>query len=82
MKRSRLFWFVGILAMLVVCLATAWIHNALPQDSFYHFREASIPGPGQRVLVFTPHPDDESIAIGGYLYNCQTAGAEVRVVLV
>lgn len=68
--------------MLVVCLTTAWIHNALPQDSFYHFREISIPGPGQRVLVFTPHPDDESIAIGGYLFNCQTAGAEVRVVLV
>jgi LmbE family N-acetylglucosaminyl deacetylase len=82
MRRRRLFLFGGVLAVLAVYMTTACIHNALPQDSFYHLNEAPIPGSGQRVLVFTPHPDDESIAIGGYLFNCQAAGAEVRMVLV
>lgn len=40
------------------------------------------PEPGQRILVFTPHPDDETIAVGGYIYTASKAGALVRIVLV
>jgi len=37
---------------------------------------------GQKVLVFSPHPDDESIAIGGYIAQSINNGALVNIVLV
>jgi LmbE family N-acetylglucosaminyl deacetylase len=33
-----------------------------------------------RVLVFSPHPDDETIALGGLLFELARAGTPVRVV--
>lgn len=43
-----------------------------------------IPGPAanERILVFSPHPDDETVAAGGYLYMADQAGAVVHIVLV
>lgn len=38
------------------------------------------PGPGERVLMFAPHPDDESLAAGGLLQRAAQVGAAVRVV--
>lgn len=38
-------------------------------------------GNHDRVLVFAPHPDDESIASGGLLQIARSAGAAVRVVV-
>jgi LmbE family N-acetylglucosaminyl deacetylase len=39
-------------------------------------------GAHDRVLVFAPHPDDESIATAGLLQLAQAAGAQRRVVVV
>ena len=35
---------------------------------------------GDRLLVFAPHPDDESLACGGLIQRAQAVGARVRVV--
>ena len=35
-----------------------------------------------RVVVFAPHPDDETVGVGGLLYRLVHAGAAVRVVFV
>jgi LmbE family N-acetylglucosaminyl deacetylase len=34
-----------------------------------------------RLLVFAPHPDDESLACGGLIRRARNAGADVRVVI-
>ncbi|MEO5802404.1 MAG: PIG-L family deacetylase [Verrucomicrobiota bacterium] len=40
------------------------------------------PAAWERVLMFAPHPDDESMAAGGLLQRAVLAGARVRVVFV
>jgi LmbE family N-acetylglucosaminyl deacetylase len=40
---------------------------------------ARLPGSGQRVLVFAPHPDDEVLGAGGLLYEACRQGAQVHV---
>jgi LmbE family N-acetylglucosaminyl deacetylase len=37
-------------------------------------------GPGDRIMVLSPHPDDESLPIGGTLARAAARGASVRVV--
>ena len=36
---------------------------------------------GDRLLVFAPHPDDESLACGGLIQRAQAVGAQVLVVI-
>jgi len=81
MKRRRMWACVGGTAAIVIYLLLAFLYNALPQDTFYQLTECPIPGDGQRMLVFSPHPDDEAIAIGGYLFSSREAGANVQVIL-
>ncbi len=50
-------------------------HLALNQD-------IALPRKNEKVLVFAPHPDDESIGAGGFIYESVKAGAEVKIVLV
>jgi LmbE family N-acetylglucosaminyl deacetylase len=37
---------------------------------------------GNRILIISPHPDDESIAAAGVIYQALTNGHEVKVVLI
>lgn len=57
-------------------------YQDLPQSAIFFLNDAKEPMSGERVLVFSPHPDDESIGAGGYIYDSEKNGAEVRVVLV
>jgi len=56
-------------------LANDWQqHVALPP--------AMVHGPGDSVMVFAPHSDDETLGCGGMLATSAANGARVRVVLV
>jgi len=44
-------------------------------------RETALPGRGERVLVFAPHPDDELMGCGGLIQEAMARGAEVHVAL-
>ncbi len=56
--------------------------TALPQQAISLLPDAAIPGAGQKVIVFSPHPDDETIGVGGYIAESIQQGADVRIVLV
>jgi LmbE family N-acetylglucosaminyl deacetylase len=52
------------------------------QAAVRQLHEVAAPARGQKVLVFSPHPDDETIAVGGYIAQGIRNGADVRIVLV
>ncbi|NLF01949.1 MAG: hypothetical protein GX601_13330 [Anaerolineales bacterium] len=54
----------------------AW--RRLAGGHFSHPRVIALP-PGQRVLVLSPHPDDETIGVGGTLLKHHQAGCQVTV---
>lgn len=58
------------------------IIETMPQPSIDLFKETAVPKAGERILVFTPHPDDESLAAGGYITEAENVGANVKIVLV
>ncbi len=84
-KSSRK-WQLTILGILVVIVIAAfWYFRAnpvMPQMTIYFLSEVNLPLQGDTVLVFAPHPDDETIACGGYINESVKRGAEVHIVLV
>ena len=54
----------------------------MAQDGTTALPDVGMPQSGQRVLVFSPHPDDESIGVGGYIAQSIENGATVKIVLV
>ena len=81
-RRTRL----GIALVVVVTLASAFCYvratQVMPQRAIFLLSDVRLPRAGQRVLVFSPHPDDETIGAGGYIRRCCDRGARVRIVLV
>lgn len=65
-----------------IYLKYAFRRNVLLPEKYASLPEAPLPERGQSVLALIPHPDDETLAVGGYLYSCSQEGAEVRLVLV
>lgn len=70
----------GMAVAIYFCLAFRM--NSSAQGNYYLMPECPVPTSGQRVLVFSPHPDDESLGVGGYIFSACQAGARVRIVLV
>jgi LmbE family N-acetylglucosaminyl deacetylase len=55
----------------------------LKQNNLLHnIGEMAIPQRGQNILVFSPHQDDETLGIGGYVATAIKNGANVDIVLV
>ncbi|MCL5410342.1 MAG: PIG-L family deacetylase [Patescibacteria group bacterium] len=73
-----------VLVATTISLVTFYFHETevMPQSSIYFLEDAKLPSSGQNVLVFTPHPDDETIGVGGYIIESVKRGANVKIVLV
>ncbi len=69
-----------------VFLAAAFFYNTylygLPQSVAYLLPSLSRPQKTDRILVISPHPDDETIASGGYIAEATKRGIPVFIVLV
>jgi LmbE family N-acetylglucosaminyl deacetylase len=73
------------LAILTVIACLLYISDVPPvmaQSAAAALPDVVMPQSGQRILVFSPHPDDETIGAGGYIAQSIENGADVRIVLV
>ena len=83
-KKSR----IGLLVIIIVIafFGGLFYHEEVPvvaaQSAVNKLDELSTAQSGQKVLVVSPHPDDESIAAGGYIAQSIINGANVTIVLV
>lgn len=66
----------------LVYIAYAYRFQVLPQISYTLLDAVPKPTRRDRIVLFAPHPDDETIAAGGYLATAVKKGAHVSVVLV
>jgi len=55
-------------------------HQNLPEFGMSLMKSVEDPKAGQKILVFSPHPDDETLGAGGYIATAVKNGAEVKVV--
>jgi len=82
-KRRKIAIFLLPLGILLVSwVFYSWYFESLPQAVIHIIGELQMPATGERILVFTPHPDDETIGVGGYIAASIESGASVWVVLV
>ena len=54
--------------------------GSLPQATAILFQEIKSPQSTDIILVFSPHEDDETLGVGGYIAQAQINGAKVSVV--
>ncbi|HEY3268562.1 MAG TPA: PIG-L family deacetylase [Armatimonadota bacterium] len=79
-RLTRVTGFAAAIA-LVVLLATAWrIRTANIDQAATDLHLWPAPGAADRLLVFAPHCDDETLGLAAYIQQALHAGAQVRVV--
>ena len=82
-RATRLLIWAAIAVAVIAALAIEYrIHLANEWQQHVPLPAAPIHKRGDRVLVFAPHSDDETLGCGGMLATAVANGANVRVVLV
>ena len=86
---SRSKWVRVFLLALALPLCGAGLFSLATAYRIYAGNEAEkrmlishAPVPGERVLVFAPHPDDETLGAGGMMRQARLKGDDVRAVLI
>lgn len=67
---------------LVSSIIAITMYAVLPDSAVGLLPKLDQPNSNDRILVLSPHPDDETIAVGGYIYQAKQNNAEVKIVLV
>jgi len=57
-------------------------YQNLPEFGMSLMKDIDAPKAGQKILIFSPHPDDETLGAGGYIARATKNGAEVKVVFI
>ncbi|MCL5006991.1 MAG: PIG-L family deacetylase [Patescibacteria group bacterium] len=81
-KLIKLALFFGIAVVALSWTLYSWYYQSLPQAAIYVLNEMPALSAGERILIFSPHPDDETVAAGGFIAASVKDGAQVWVVLV
>jgi LmbE family N-acetylglucosaminyl deacetylase len=84
-KNNRKIQAFILTIILIICAGIFWYirtNPVMPQLTIYFLNDVKLPEKDQKVLVFSPHPDDETIACGGYIAESVQRGAEVKIVLI
>ena len=83
---NSIFFRFALLALIFLtvigCLLyTLNVPPVMAQSAIDSLPDVVMPQSGQKVLVFAPHPDDETIGVGGYIAESIKNGADVRIIL-
>lgn len=82
-RRYRYPIIASIIVGAIVIVFFSFIFPLVPaQSAERRLPDMAAATAGQKVLVYSPHPDDETIAVGGYIAQSISDGANVRIVLV
>lgn len=80
-KRLLLVIILGILSLGAFVLYN-WYYQVIPQAGISLLTQIDQPKASDTIAVFSPHPDDETIAVGGYIKSATDKGANIWIVLV
>ena len=82
-NKKAQYWILTLLiAIISAGLIYAKLNQIMPQSTVFFLNDVSAPQKDQTVLVFSPHPDDESLGTGGYIIRSVENGAKIKIVLV
>ena len=80
---SKVFWLITLFILaLGLYIFYNWYYRSVPQSGIYSLPKIPEPKSNDTILIFSPHPDDETIAVGGYIEAATSVGAKVWIVLV
>lgn len=82
MPSPSVWLFIPAIALPILFIALLFVWKTTPRKEFRRLPPAALAAGEHKVLVLIPHPDDESLAVGGYIYICRQTGASVRLILV
>lgn len=57
-------------------------YEILPDSTLFLFDDIKLPSRSDRVMIFSPHPDDETLGAGAFIKKTLESGASVEVVIV
>ncbi len=83
-RRNWLLLVAGLVTIIGVLVVFYFLERppVLSQQAIFSLKEVSMPTSGQKVLVISPHPDDETIALAGIIAQSRKNGANIKIVLV
>jgi LmbE family N-acetylglucosaminyl deacetylase len=84
-RKFKVYLIIAAAAILVIFGGVFFYfrqYQDLPEFGMSLMKDMDAPKAGQKILIFSPHPDDETLGAGGYIAEAIKNGAEVKVVFI